>query len=106
MVGGKRKLLLFCFILMAIQQTQANQINHEHGERQHSHALPAIGIVHQHGNGALGTVSESKASLMYKAVYLSGPRWGAGSEKRLTEKEFKLLLSESIFDVLVSSKLL
>lgn len=71
----KRKLLVFFLLYMAVQQTQANQINHEHGGRQHSHPFPAIGIVHQHGNGALGKVASPavpKTKIAKKHGYFSG----------------------------------
>jgi len=63
----------------------------------------AVHKVFHHAMLASG-VSETKANLMYRAVYLSGPRWGEGADKRLTEKEFKLLIPESITDLLDSSK--
>jgi len=47
-------------------------------------------------------VSSEKASLMYNAVYEGGPRWGADAEKRLSDKDFKKLISSSEFKPLVS----
>lgn len=34
---------------------KANTLTHTHGERSHQHPLPAVGIAHSHGGGAVGT---------------------------------------------------
>jgi len=38
-------------------------------------------------------VSSKRASIMYNAVYEGGPRWGKDAEKKLSDEQFKKLIS-------------
>lgn len=42
-------------------------------------------------------VQKSKADIMYKAVYLGGPRWGKDAEKVLSNDELKALIAKEEF---------
>lgn len=56
----KKLLCLFClnFPLLSV----ASPILHTHGGRVHSHELPAKGVFHRHGGGAMGTFISSISS--------------------------------------------
>lgn len=45
-------------------------------------------------------VSSKRASIMYNAVYEGGPRWGKDAEKKLSDEQFKELISNKKFEYL------
>jgi hypothetical protein len=59
----------------------------------------AVHKVFHHAMLASG-VSESKAKLMYDAVYEGGPRWGKYTEKKLSKEAFKKYILSEKFEML------
>lgn len=53
------KFLLFILLLTVPLVSIATPVLHSHDGRVHNHALPLIGIAHQHGRGSVGILSSS-----------------------------------------------
>ena len=61
-MNNMRKIITLSVIGFFLTQTSALQAQpHQHGGRAHTHPLPAQGVRHKHGNGAVGIAAGGAA---------------------------------------------
>lgn len=97
------KYLLFVMLLSTSLISQVEAAPHSHGGRVHSHALPATGIQHRHGAGAVGQQSASKSAtaVTKDGAYYYNLAWkkkvGSKAQNQLMQKACNLNYARSCF---------
>ena len=97
--------LIFIFLLIVPVVVKSSPISHSHGERNHNHQLPLLGIHHQHNGEEIGAVTTKKYN---STSVTSGDRSSIFnspktviiynySEKKITSDPY-LKISRNIYD--------
>ncbi len=72
---GKSAFLSFVlFLSYAVSAAPSASVHHNHAERSHSHPLPAQGVAHRHGGGAVGTTKLSGKVTHKNTVIYGSPK--------------------------------
>lgn len=69
------KLFYSVLAILAMQSAYAGptaSVHHRHADRSHSHPLPAQGVAHRHGNGAIGTTKLDEKIVRHKNTIIYG----------------------------------